>query len=334
MRAVDRPPRREVSAKKKPLRTPPARQALPPFETIEKRAPYNILNKIVEHRAKIEKTKWKEIFWDLDVFKEPVHDPDSHSRVNVFCTMLFYLLTLAYTIYASILFMDRPAVTNFSLAEMSVVPVQHLRVEVQCSTPWGCTKTPRVESGKWVADGWPWLKSTFEPSLAMTSAKGKFQKRNFTRVPLKFSSDQSETIEIRVPGYFTNINSNCSAYGASCAPVLRVMITADSPADNGPLSIAMDIEPHQKKAVYIGCVVRKNDVNESVTYELFNQDLFYEGKNAEKTATLKIRMSQFAQVFTTLRPGSLPELFGEIGGFSATAMSVCGILGAIMNAFL
>ena len=112
------------------------------------------------------------------------------------------------------------------------------------------------------------------------------------------------------------------------------MITANSPADNGPLSIAMDIEPHQKKAVYIGCVVRKNDMNESVTYELFNQDLFYEGKNAEKVATLKIRMSQFAQVFTTLRPGSLPELFGEIGGFSATAMSVCGILGTIISTLI
>jgi hypothetical protein len=37
-------------------------------------------------------------------------------------------------------------------------------------------------------------------------------------------------------------------------------------------------------------------------------------------------MAQFAQVFKTYRPGTVPDLFGDIGGFSGISMSICGLL--------
>ena len=109
--------------------------------------------------------------------------------------------------------------------------------------------------------------------------------------------------------------------------MLKVKILANEPSCSGPMQINMDLEPHQRKAVYIGVIVRKNDdPSVKTTYELFNKDLFYVGKNSAKTATLEIKMAQFAQVFHTHRPGTIPDLFGDVGGFSGIALSICGLL--------
>ena len=68
------------------------------------------------------------------------------------------------------------------------------------------------------------------------------------------------------------------------------------------------------------------DESTPTRYELFNQDLFYEGKNADTSASLRIKMSQFAQVFRTSRPGSIADVFGDVGGFSSIVLSICGLL--------
>ena len=56
------------------------------------------------------------------------------------------------------------------------------------------------------------------------------------------------------------------------------------------------------------------------------KDLYYIGKNSNNTSTLDIKMAQFAQVFKTHRPGTIPDLFGDIGGFSGIALSIFGLL--------
>ena len=110
-------------------------------------------------------------------------------------------------------------------------------------------------------------------------------------------------------------------------PILKLNIRANNPKTYGPMQIKMDLEPFQRKAIYIGVLVRENSNSliES-SYELFVKDLFYVGKNSENTATLEIKMAQFAQVFKTHRPGTIPDLFSDIGGFSGIALSVCGLL--------
>eukprot|EP00943_MAST-04B_sp_MAST-4B-sp1_P004889 g4889.t1 len=229
------------------------------------------------------------------------------------------------------MYLNRPEITTFSLREMSKAPVQYLRVETKCTTKWGCMKNPRPENGSWVADAYPWIDANF-PTTSMKKkwSKGPWTKRNYTNVPLEFSPLVDNCVEIKVPDFFVATSSNCSEYGASCAPVLRLEVTANNPESNGPMKIIMDLEPHQRKAIYIGVIIHEFE-NGSSTYELYNQDLFYEGKNAIKAASLKVRASQFAEVFTTSRSGSFADCFADVGGFSAILLSILGVLGIPLN---
>ena len=159
------------------------------------------------------------------------------------------------------------------------------------------------------------------------NVEGKFTPKNVTYVPLKYSNLDGDGITINVPGYQTTNGANCSIYGSSCLPMLKLNIRANNAKSNGPMQIKMELEPHQRKAIYVGVIVRENSNSliES-SYELFVKDLFYIGKNSENTATLQIKMAQFAQVFKTHRPGTIPDLFSDIGGFSGIALSICGLL--------
>ena len=273
---------------------------------------------LASFREKIEaNTKLKRLF-QIDALKEPVFDPTSHSNNTIGYTILFYISVLIYTIYASINFMNRPEQTTFSLLETKELPLQHLRMDIKCTTPWGCFKNASNPGNGWVWDASPWISATYDDKNDMERINigGKFTTKNITDIPLQFSQSPDHGILIKVPDYKQSDSSDCSTiYGSSCSPMLKVKILANEPSCSGPMQINMDLEPHQRKAVYIGVIVRKNDdPSVKTTYELFNKDLFYVGKNSAKTATLEIKMAQFAQVFHTHRPGTIPDLFGDVGG--------------------
>ena len=44
------------------------------------------------------------------------------------------------------------------------------------------------------------------------------------------------------------------------------------------------------------------------------RQLFYEGKNMDMAAHIRFTLKQFAEEFTTTRPGNIYSLLGEIGG--------------------
>ena len=170
--------------------------------------------------------------------------------------------------------------------------------------------------------------------MTKKNVEGKFTPKNVTYVPLKYSNLDGDGITINVPGYQTTNGANCSIYGSSCLPMLKLNIRANNAKSNGLMQIKMELEPHQRKAIYVGVIVRENSNSliES-SYELFVKDLFYIGKNSENTATLQIKMAQFAQVFKTHRPGTIPDLFSDIDA-SGIALSICGLLCSMHMFFL
>ena len=283
--------------------------------------------------------KLKRMF-EFDALKAPVFDPNSHNNTTLGYTVFFYISVLAYTSFAMINFANRPEQTSFTLRESKQLPTQYLRVDFRCSTPWGClrnsSKLINQATGltEWRWDASPSISATYSDdeednvgnNMRKIDVEGKFTSKNISRIPLKFSNLDGDGIIINVPGYQTTNVSNC-IYGSTCMPILKLNIRANNPKTNGPMQIKMDLEPFQRKAIYIGVLVRENSNSliES-SYELFVKDLFYVGKNSENTATLEIKMAQFAQVFKTHRPGTIPDLFSDIGGFSGIALSICGLL--------
>jgi hypothetical protein len=252
------------------------------------------LNSIYGHETfyqKIADNKILKRMYQLDVLKAPIYDPKSHNNNTFAYTVLFYASVLIYAIYATINFVNRPEQTTFLLRETKELPLQYLRMEIQCTTPWGCFKSPRKVTNQttgrtwWKWDASPWIKSTYSDgnnNMGRIDIGGKFTKKNVTNVPLKFSNTANDGILIKVPDYWVSAqsNNNCSMYGSSCAPVLKIKILANDLSTGGPMQINMDLEPHQRKAVYIGVILRENDdPNIETSYELFNQDLFYVGKN-------------------------------------------------------
>ena len=285
-----------------------------------------------------EESAFTRLLFDFDALKDPIHDPSSHSKINIAFTLIFYSAVCVYTVFASIAYVHRPEQTTFSLRETSKLPLQNIRVDMKCSTAWGCLKNAtKGSSGPWKWDGAPWLRAQYsavEEGTDRVDVGKKWTPKNFTKVPLAYSPKLDDGILIKVP-FTPTTSSNCNEYGSSCMPVMKFDIKVSDRDEMGPMHIRMDLEPHQRKAVYIGVVVREHEDESTPTrYELFNQDLFYEGKNADTSASLRIKMSQFAQVFRTSRPGSIADVFGDVGGFSSIVLSICGLLCTLVGLIL
>ena len=64
----------------------------------------------------------------------------------------------------------------------------------------------------------------------------------------------------------------------------------------------------------------------------FNSDMFYDGKNSEETALLRIRLAQFANVGNVQVPGTWLDILAEIGGANGLLMIFLGAIRRIVLA--
>lgn len=142
---------------------------------------------------------------------------------------------------------------------------------------------------------------------------------------LCYSPRATDGIDVWVP--FNE--ANAGAYGDGEGPTLTVTVT--SPRSD--MAAVLEVEPHQRKSVFVGQLVKatpprgrtaaflrqsglKDDgpTIRAHTAEPYQADLFYDGKNAAVSATLRVRAAQFAHVVTVERPGSWVDVFGSVGG--------------------
>ena len=120
-----------------------------------------------------------------------------------------------------------------------------------------------------------------------------------------------------------------TVYGDEGSPVLSVTITSP----RSTMYVELDVEPGQRKTVFVGQTLKEKQSRSArgsflrqaaladddakiidASAEPFQSDLFYDGKNANRTALLRIRASQFAQVSTITRPGTWFEVLAALGG--------------------
>lgn len=224
-------------------------------------------------------------------------------------------------------FLGRESVTATRLARSSDGDVPAIPVDVAfaCSTPWGCY------------DGWGQERPTqFVTVTHAYAATDKCAADDFRTVAdrgaeaafefeLCYSPSYGDGVDVTIPFDEETVYGDEGVF----APVLSVTITSP----RSTMYVELDVEPGQRKTVFVGQTLKEKQSRSArasflrqaaladddpkiidASAEPFQSDLFYDGKNANRTALLRIRASQFAQVATITRPGTWFEVVAALGG--------------------
>lgn len=143
-----------------------------------------------------------------------------------------------------------------------------------------------------------------------------------------YSSTYSDGLDITIP-----FDSD-STYGSS-----GIIYSVEVTSDDSDMYIAIDMEPHQRKTIFLGQNIYRKSAPSGLVDTLlgerevtildtepFQADLFYDGKNSDTEALLRIRLSQFANVGTEEKPGTWMDLLAAIGGAQAVIFVVASSL--------
>jgi len=286
-----------------------------------------------------------------DALVAPVRDPrKSDTMVTPFFNALLSLAVIAYSVYALVLFINRP-----EIIEIKTVPMTNfnqdvmLQVHVACSGPaWKCTANATKPNGTttWLLGAGPSISEVSGGGLETDLANETAAVLSPTghQVVLDYSPRKLDGLYIKAPGF----TSNCD-YGDAACPSLQISITGGTGAAGEVMQSLITLEPHQRKAVYVGLVVTRHSSRSALsmslsstaeeftgvtTYNPFQADMYYEGKNADKSAQLVVRLAQFATVSETRRPGSLLEVFASIGGAASLLTVLLKVVHSLVCACL
>jgi len=292
---------------------------------------------------------------------------------HLLVTALFFLGVVAFSVFALVQFTQRPATESFFMAPSTSTPIP-IEVSISCSHAWACYNNASRPAGQpWRFDAAPRIASisgagvgSCTPSAVnVTATNGLAQIELNSSMPVGsaavgevvlgsvqvcYSASALDGLLISVPGFTA---PGGVIYGDNSAPRLQVRIrgvaqTFGDVKDDAALAatsdmdIQLDIEPHQRKSVFIGAVLRKRtresafaslplldaDTTDSASVkgervvgavlQPYMADLFYEGKNDGSQAHLRVRVRQYVDVFNIARSGDLLGMFASIGGFAAS----------------
>ena len=231
------------------------------------------------------------------------------------------VLVLTYTVWAFVQYAMRPPSEVFSMMPMTSVPPQLVELTTECSEPWACHVNATNVPPPWRWGATPTITVRYGPSspcssttISLPGASNRLVLQ--TRVPLCYSENGDEGVLIDIPAF--SLANGCTYGATGCKPFLRVRLKAvDDTGGAAGMQATIDIEPSQRKAVFVGVVAREDRTHEAdgflmfapepgaavVTYKQYVADLFYEGKNPFKGEV-------HARVLTTA-PSSSPQVCGR-----------------------
>ena len=270
------------------------------------------------------------------------------------------VLVLTYTVWAFVQYAMRPPSEVFSMMPMTSVPPQLVELTTECSEPWAChmnaTNVNATNANATnVPPPWRWgatptITVRYGPSspcssttISLPGASNRLVLQ--TRVPLCYSENGDEGVLIDIPAF--SLANGCTYGATGCKPFLRVRLKAvDDTGGAAGMQATIDIEPSQRKAVFVGVVAREDRTQKAdgflmfaapepdaavMSYKQYVADLFYEGKNPETSSRLTLRMRQFAESFVIQRTGTIDSVLGEIGGFEGLLLMLIGVFSALVH---
>eukprot|EP00326_Haptolina_ericina_P025207 CAMPEP_0181198638 /NCGR_PEP_ID=MMETSP1096-20121128/16734_1 /TAXON_ID=156174 ORGANISM="Chrysochromulina ericina, Strain CCMP281" /NCGR_SAMPLE_ID=MMETSP1096 /ASSEMBLY_ACC=CAM_ASM_000453 /LENGTH=343 /DNA_ID=CAMNT_0023288735 /DNA_START=157 /DNA_END=1189 /DNA_ORIENTATION=- len=258
---------------------------------------------------------------------------------------------VVYATFALINFANRPEVETFSLLPMSSIPPIALSVSLRCSHPWQCHKEAMAGATRWswtdtvhLVDDYTSAYTTDACHPSDTKVPAAMNKWMEYHSIVNVCYDPVGGLRIRVPEFTMPAGMK---YGSPGQPSLSVMINASqAPAGGGEhMCVTIDIEPSQRKTIFVGVVVRSNEMADPATlllphhdssttvksYEPYTADLFYDGHTDRKDGELRIALKQFADHFVISRPGSVLGVLGEIGGMNGLIFGLFLFLGLVFQ---
>ena len=267
--------------------------------------------------------KWFHI--SFDPFKVPKFDANTFRAQHIPLAAVFYGAVLGYAAFAFLQFHRRPEVESFALASARGFGESEVSISVRCASAWGCLGGATDAGGAWTWTSAPSVEQAYgegagplcrPPAKAMTLGR-KFAELEPTAFSICPSRDPADGLVVRVPAF--TAPAGCVEYGAPCQPRLVVTITG-----LGMMNVTMDLEPSQRKTLYVGLAVHRRGGAE--TPEHMVADRFYDGKNDDGSAELRVRQADLVQTYTVARPGSIPDVLAQIGGASSLLVAVLGAL--------
>ena len=260
------------------------------------------------------------------------------------------VLVLTYTVWAFVQYAMRPPSEVFSMMPMTSVPPQLVELTTECSEPWACHVNATNVPPPWRWGATPTITVRYGPSspcssttISLPGASNRLVLQ--TRVLLCYSENGDEGVLIDIPAF--SLANGCTYGATGCKPFLRVRLKAvDDTGGAAGMQATIDIEPSQRKAVFVGVVAREDRTQKAdgflmfaapepdaavMSYKQYVADLFYEGKNPETSSRLTLRMRQFAESFVIQRTGTIDSVLGEIGGFEGLLLMLIGVFSALVH---
>eukprot|EP01135_Chromosphaera_perkinsii_P005164 Nk52_evm12s319 gene=Nk52_evmTU12s319 len=238
--------------------------------------------------------------------------------------VLFCICILAYSVYAFVLFAQRADVEVFELQSSSSHGYQLVNISVECTGTCGTIILGQDYSS---------VASTVDPFCAKQPAKTDITSLYGVpgavfQAPLCYlpGSNNYQGVYLDFQDGFTGANSYAT-------------VTVKDPYSTMVYSV--DVQAWHRKTVVLGLnmdfkedgnIVYPFSSSQTLTNkELTMQNLQYDGStttvsSASNPAVLSFRISQFAVVFVTTRPGSITETFASIGGQASLLLAVFGVL--------
>jgi len=251
----------------------------------------------------------------------------------VACTMCYLTVLLAYATLSVLAFAYREKIEDWQLVPQSRSEIPRIRIELsmRCSQPWACT------------DFWNDTASpTLFPEITQTyrgSDRAADKCRGFGNNSILVTTRSSElTTNLAVcwsPLYDDGADvvvpfDSRFRYGSGVS--MDFLVTSP----DSDLYLEFPLEPSQRKTVFFSQQLksRRKASSRSTTANLlgvgddrfsvvddtakpYASDLFYDGKNDNTTALLRLRASQFAHVATVAKDGAFVDVLAQVGGFHA-----------------
>lgn len=257
-------------------------------------------------------------------------DPDISYVGHIVLSMIFFLTTVAYTVFALIAFFTRPESETFSQLPASQFDPVPLHLQISCANAPYCGAITVGNNYTGVRDCEAMLgvnTTTYPASLdgAGTVTLGRTLCYSEQSVYSVDTTQYFPTTGLQIDFAAINPGINKSTTPETSEPSMKASaaVRVTSPEVDGGFKRLVNMDTWQVKTLVLGMNVKRRD-GVVVSRSLFPMAIQYEGKRPNWRATLFVSLAPLANVYDTDRPGTLLETIASIGG--ATSMITAALI--------
>jgi len=238
---------------------------------------------------------------EADLFKQYEVDDGKYHEAHWVLTFTYVGLMVAFVVIRSLFYINRSTVEQFQFQNTSSTKGLIINVQLECSNPGHCgdavistsySQTPTCQQ--------------FAPDTQVNYSD--FAATPLLPLPVCWSQYDTQGLDLWFSGITDMSKRQYTGLGSNIT-VARAYITYGATA----FEVDVALEAMHRKTLILGMYIKK--YGKTTTVEPVFNSLQYDGTTTAGTsAVLRIRLSQFANVFVLSRPGSILDVLSDIGG--------------------